>query len=139
MTDEQRDADALREHIEGQGAPPEVGDADAVGLIQHAGGAADPEFLNRAWARIAAEAKPPGQSRRRWAYAALAMAAAITIAVGISMMAPPTVPPGPTTEEQQAALSAMTPGSERPLSERTAALRQVAARERARLVAGMVR
>lgn len=50
--------------------------------------------------------------------------AGIMVAVGISMVAPPVTPPGPTDVEQ--------------LAVRTAALRTVAARERARLVAGMV-
>ncbi|MFT7623196.1 MAG: ferric-dicitrate binding protein FerR (iron transport regulator) [Myxococcota bacterium] len=130
MTDEERElreAEALRRYLEGDSPPDDVDDADAIGLLQHVGGAQAPD----PWARIASESHRRTRRAGRWAAASFAIAASVA---ALMWWVPDTaLRVGPSATELEAATMAIDPayGS---YAKRLDALNVVAARARAQLL-----
>lgn len=136
MTEEERQAEALRALLDGEaGEAVDPEDAEAVGLLRHAAGAAAPD----PWDRIRSATSPPVRRswRRRAALASVAMAACLALAVWWGS-GPSDLPPGPSDSELEAAAAALDPASGS-AEQRLSAFRVVAARERQRLVAELQR
>jgi len=134
MEEEERDAIALANYLEGEESAIAPADVATVGLLRHAGdrAAVDP------WQRIKAAAAPSGTGSNRLALVAYALAAGLACFVLLRPVAETPLPPEPTLAQRSAAMQALNPDSGPPL-QRLGALHEVSAVARQRLVAEVMR